>query len=140
VTRRVLLFTTVTIPLLHSDASSDVWELFVKMAAALAEDNAPGFLNAIDPEMAGFEQLKTNVEGMIQQAEIRSIVEKVSDSGDDRAKSVQLDWFLQLKRRGSGERTEERQQIVKCDVALRGKRWRVVRIDPIQFFAPPEFR
>jgi hypothetical protein len=140
VTRRALLLTPVVIPLLRGDASSDVWELFVKMAAALAEDNAPGFLDAIDPEMPGFEQLKTNVNGMIQQAEIRSIVEKLSDSGDERTRTVQLDWFLQLKRRGSGDRTEERQQTVKCDVTLQGKRWRVMRIDPIQFFAPPEFR
>ena len=139
-TRRELLLTPVLIPLLRGDASDDVWEVFVKLAAALAEDNASGFLDAIDPAMAGFEQLKTNIEGMIQQAEIRSIIDKVSDSGDDRARSVQLDWFLQLKRRGSGDRTEERQQVLKCDVALQGKRWRVERIDPIQFFAPPNFR
>ena len=139
-TRRELLLTPMLVPLLRGDASDDVWEVFVKLAAALAEDNASGFMDAIDPEITGFEQLKTNIEGMIQQSEIRSIIDKVSDSGDDRARSVQLDWFLQLKRRGSGERTEERQQVIKCDVALQGKRWRVERIDPIQFFAPPNFR
>jgi hypothetical protein len=140
VTRRALLFTPAVIPLLRGDASDDVWALFVKLAAALAEDNVPGFMDGIDPEMTGFEQLKTNVDGMIQQAELRSIIEKVSDSGDDQARSVQLNWFLQLKRRGSGDRTEERQKVIKCDVALQRKRWRVVSIDPIEFFAPPNFR
>ena len=139
-TRRALILTPVVAPLLRADASSDVWELFVKLAAALAEDNVSGFMDGIDPEMNGFEQLKANIDGMIQQAEIRSIIDKVTETGDDHARSMQLDWFLQLKRRGSGDRTEERQQVVKCDVALQGKRWRVVRIDPIRFFAPPNFR
>jgi hypothetical protein len=140
VTRRVFIGTAAIAALARGDAAAEVWELLVKMAAALAEDNVSGFLDAIDPKMPGFDQLSAYVNGMIQQSEVRSIIEKLGDSGDDRARSLQLDWFLQMKRRGAGDRTLERRQIIRCDAALQGKRWRVVRLDPIQFFAPPEFQ
>ena len=139
-TRRALFAAPAVAVLARADAAADVWELLVKMAAALAEDNVSGFLDAIDPKMPGFDQLSADVNGMIQQSEVRSIIEKLGDSGDDHARSLQLDWFLQMKRRGAGDRTLERRQIIRCDAALQGKRWRVVRLEPIQFFAPPDFQ
>jgi hypothetical protein len=140
VRRRVFIAAAAIAGLARGDAAAEVWELLVKMAAALAEDNASGFLDAIDPQMPGYDQLSEYVNGMIQQSEVRSIIEKISDSGDDRARSLQLDWFLQMKRRGAGDRTLERREIIRCDVALQGRRWRVTRLEPMQFFAPPEFQ
>ncbi len=138
--RRVFLASAASAALARGDAAAEAWELLVKMAAALAEDNVSGFLEAIDPQMPGYDQLSEYVNGMIQQSEVRSIIEKISDTGDDRSRSLQLDWFLQMKRRGAGDRTLERRQIIRCDVALHGKRWRVERLEPVSFFAPPNFQ
>ena len=44
---------------LYADAESDVNSLFGSLAAALAEVNAPGFMDAFDKNMPDYEQLKT---------------------------------------------------------------------------------
>jgi hypothetical protein len=123
----------------RADASGEVWALLARMAGALSADNPDGFLEPVDPAMPGYEQLATFVKGVVQQAEVRSVIDKVVDEGDNRARTIQLNWLLQMKQRGAGDRTENREQLVTCKLAKQGQQWRVVSLAPIDFFKPPVF-
>ena len=127
--------------LARGDAASEVWQMFAGMAESLSADNIDGFLKPIDPKMPGFEELGRYIRGIVEQAETRSIINPVSDEGDDRARTVQLQWFLQMKRRGSADsRTENREQVVTFGVARQGKRWRIISTRAAGVLQTPEFQ
>ncbi len=67
----------------YADAESDVNSLFGSMAAALAEVNVPEFMDAFDKNMPGYEQLKSEIEALVNQAEVSSSVEPLKNEGND---------------------------------------------------------
>ena len=137
-TRRALLL----VPLaarLRADSAQQVWDLFTSMASALSAGDAAAFLNAFNPAMPGYEALRAGVTALLSEAEVQSSIELVEDQGDDRSRTVELDWLGHIVDRQDGALAERRQQRVKCRVQKSGKKWRVESLDPLQFFAPPHF-
>jgi hypothetical protein len=135
-TRRALLL----VPLatrLRADSAQEVWDLFASMAAALSEANASVFLNAFDPAMPGYEALRARVTALLREAEVQSSIELVEEQGDDRSRSVELDWLVHLVSRQDGALAERRRERLKCRVEKFGRKWRVTSLEPLQFFAPP---
>ena len=104
------------------------------MAAALAESNAPGFLEPIDKRMPGYDELKSNVEALVNQAEVHSGVNQITEDGDD----VTVDWELHIRSRGNDSQMEPRRATVKLRFEQQGKKWRIVGLAPVDLFAPPK--
>ncbi|HME10809.1 MAG TPA: hypothetical protein VKG25_27380, partial [Bryobacteraceae bacterium] len=52
------------VPLL-ADAHDEIVDHFAAMAAALADNNAAGFMAGIDKTMAGYDDLKTQINAMV---------------------------------------------------------------------------
>lgn len=123
---------------LAGETRAQLVDLFASMAAALAEPNVPEFLAAFDPSTPGLGELKTEVNALVEDAEVSSSVEIISDSGDDRNHSVELDWFLEIKSEAVGANLERRRQLVRCKLERHGEHWKIVALEPIQFFAPPK--
>jgi len=145
-TRRTLLALPFALPLL-ADSARDVWDLLADAASALSAGNAPAFLDAFDPKMPGYEELRTDAVGLIAEAPaqtgregISCSIELVSDQGDDQARALELNWILDIRQRQSAIGSVRRQQHVKVRVAKKGKKWRIVAFDPPGFFAPPDSR
>ena len=124
----------------QADAASEALDLFASMAAALSEDNVPGFIKSISARMDGRSQLEIAVKAMLAQAESSSQIDIVENEGDDRKRTVALDWSMQLKRRGLELRIDRREQIVRCTLVREGTKWRVTTLEPASFFDPPNFR
>ncbi len=124
----------------RADPASEIWDVVAKMAAALAEGNAPGFLKRLDPRMPGYVDLVTGINGMLMQADAHSGISAISNNGDDRERTLELDWELRLKRKGDDLRIDVRRQAVTVKFTREDSGWRVVSIDPLSFFAPPNFR
>src|SRR5689334_1303381 len=82
---------------LIADTHDDVVELFASMAAALSEINVPQFMEAFDKDMPDYEKLKNAVTALVNQAEVSSSVEPVKDEGDDTKRTVELDWYLEIR-------------------------------------------
>jgi hypothetical protein len=137
-TRRTLLLVPFAARLV-ADSAQEVWDLFASMASALSEANAIVFMNAFDPAMPGYEALRANVTGLLNEAQVQSSIDLVEDNGDDRSRTVELDWLLHIVDQYDNALAERRQQRVKCRVEKSGKKWRVASLDPLQFFAPPHF-
>lgn len=135
------LLAAAAIPTQAADPESDAWETVAQMAAALADDNAEGFLNRVDPSTPGYDDLTSKIRAMLQQADVHSSISPLRNEGDAAARTLELDWELRLTRKsdGSEPRMDVREQAVILDLRLDRKRWRASKIDPLSFFDPPDF-
>lgn len=116
-----------------------VWDMISESLEALTE--APGrFLAAFDPKMPGYGQLRVNVTALRQQGDVESSAELVASEGDDRRRSLELDWILSLTHPDTGIAMFRRHERVKCQVERQGKSWRIVALEPMDFLAPEKPR
>ena len=151
-TRRVLLAQSLLPVFAWADAADDVWEVAAAMAAALSDDNASGFLKLIDKEMPGYQDLESKVTALLDKADVQSNISPLGNEGSPAGRTLQLDWILRMKPKHAvsplddvpdghpGDlRAEQREEAVTLLFHRDGKHWRVRKLDPIAFFAPPSF-
>jgi hypothetical protein len=135
-TRRVLL----TIPLAAccraADPAREVLDLVADAAGSLSAGNVALFMKAFDPAMPGYAKLRENVTGLIAQGDVQSLIDPLEDEGDDRRRVAQFQWTLRMERGPQPASFSRREQVVKCSVEKRGGKWRIVALEPIEFFAP----
>jgi hypothetical protein len=135
--RPILLAALIAPVVAFAEVPADVLRAIADAAEALANDDASGFLDQFDRNMPGYADLRANVEGLLAANEVISTVEPISDQGDDRRRSVELDWLLALNEKNAvGGRKETRRGVLKCSVERQGKRWKIVALEPIDFFRP----
>ena len=91
---------------------------------------------AFDPKMPGYAKLRENVTGLIAQGDVQSFIDPVEDEGDERRRVAQFDWTLLMHRGQEATSYARREQVVKFSVEKRGGKWRIVELEPIEFFAP----
>jgi len=121
---------------LWADAHSEVLDLLGTTASALADFNVPKFMDSFDKEMPGYDKLKESVTALTNQAEVTSAIEPVKDDGDEAKRSVDLDWYMQVRSLVPDGPIATRRQIVHCELRRDGKRWKITSIAPLDFFAP----
>ena len=121
---------------LWADAQSEVLNLLGNTASALADYNVPKFMESFDKEMPDYDKLKDSATALTNQAEVTSAIELVKEEGDDAKRSVDLDWYLQVRSLMPDGPIITRRQIVHCELRRDGKRWKITLIAPIEFFAP----
>ena len=131
--RRVFLFASLAGPLV-ADVSDQIYNLFISMATALSGAEPDRFLQAFDHAMPDYEKLSRYIEAITSQSDIVSSIDILSDEGDEKARTVELDWLLQLT--APLMPVVRRRQKIKCRVARQGRKWKVVSLDPVEFFAP----
>ena len=118
-----------------ADPAADVLNVFSAAAGALTNDDAAAFLDNFERDMPEYAILRTNIEGMLAAYEVGSTIEVISDEGDDRIRTVELDWLLLATRKDAINSAQEtRRRVVKCRLERRGKRWKITRLDPVEFF------
>ncbi|SPF51786.1 conserved exported hypothetical protein [Candidatus Sulfopaludibacter sp. SbA4] len=142
----VSAFLPVLLRPLRADSADDAWELVASAARALVEatalpppsrGNASAFLSFFDPKMPGYETLRTNVTALIEQSDLESTLDPVSNDGDDRTRTLEVDWELRMMDPGTSVVSARRQERIKCRVEKQGRKWRIVSLEPLSFFAPP---
>ncbi len=99
--------------------------------------NARKFLEAFDSGTPGYSELRDNVLALEQRGDIESSVDLLSNEGDDRARTIQLDWTMSLAEHDTGIPVINRNQTVTIRVEKKAKGWRITSIEPLSFFAPP---
>lgn len=118
-------------------APPDVLDFFRATAEALSlshsEDpcfpsSARPFLDRFDPSMPGYAELRDDVEALVAVARVGSAIEIIVDDGDDRKRSLELDWVLEVEDR------QPRRQVLKCTIERRGKKWAITSLEPLDFF------
>ena len=135
--RRLFLLAIAATALARGDAKQELIDLFASMASALSEGNAEMFLRAIDPSMPGYERFAANIYALAAQNALSNSIEIISQKGDDRTQLVELDWLLDISGKGQSQLFLRREVMVKCRLERQKKKWRIVSLDPFDFFAPP---
>jgi hypothetical protein len=111
-----------------ADPPAAVLDLFRTAAEALADKQPSDFLDLFDRTMPGYAQLRDEIEDLLAVEDVGSSIEITNDQGDDRARDLEVDWYLRIGR------NEPRRAILKCRVERRGRAWKITRLEPIEFF------
>jgi hypothetical protein len=109
----------------------DVRDLIRATADALTNKDTRDFLGRFDAKMPGYETLNYYVEALAARDVILSSIEIYTDQGDDRQRTMELDWILNV----DSERA--RRAFVKVRIEKQGKKWKFVSLEPVDFFKPP---
>jgi hypothetical protein len=131
-----------------ADAHDDVMEVVSTMAGALTEVNGIGqsvvrgnvsrFMSAFSKDMPDYATLESNVTALVRQAEVSSSIQTVSEDGDDQARTIDLDWVLQVRSLQEDGPIVRRREVIHCALRKEKKHWKIVSLKPIDFFAPPQ--
>ena len=127
-------------PALAADAQQQVFDLFSKIASALSDDDPAMFVEAVDPAMPHFDEFRRDVVALTDLATLTNSIEVLSDTGDDTHRAEELDWYLEMMSKADPHPVERRREVVKFRLERKGekaKKWKIVSIDPLHFFAPP---
>lgn len=136
-----LLFSTVAItlaqapakfpPLPDRDLPRDVEDVFRTASEALADKDPAGFLAKFDSKMPGYATLHDEIVELLDHSDVGSGWEVVSyEGGEDPTRTLQLDWTLEVNE------DQPRRQVLKFRIERQGKKWKIVSLDPIDFFKP----
>lgn len=136
-TRRALLAGLTPILARAADSAEDAWEVVIAMASALGRGADGEFLAVCEPALPGYEALRANVAALVAAADVESAIDPVKNTGGGAARDLEVDWLMSLVDRGGLGRVTRRRQVVKCRMEKRGRRWKVVSLEPAAFFAPP---
>ena len=122
---------------LFADTHQELIDLFTKMASALSEGNGLAFLDHVDHAMRDYGKLEKYILALAAQNEVMSSIDLLKEEGDDSAQTAELDWFLQIRSREQSGPLERRREIIHCRLKRPKKKWKVMAIEPVNFFAPP---
>ncbi len=131
-----VLAASVLTPAGRADTHSDVLHLFGSMASALSSASTDEFMEAFDRNMPDYERIKGEVIQLVQQGEISTTAQPVRDEGDNKHRSVDLDWSLDIRVPEQDALVLHRRDTVHCRLERLNKKWRIVALDPVSFFAP----
>jgi hypothetical protein len=135
-TRRAILLLPLAVYCRAADPAQEVIDLVADAAGSLSAGNVAGFLKAFDPAMAGYAKLRENVIGLIALGDVQSLIDPLEDEGDNRRRAEQFHWTLRIERGQGAKNITRHEQVVKFRVEKQGARWRIVELEPIEFFAP----
>jgi len=116
---------------------SDVVDFFRDVAATLgaAHSDDPKvptdpnpFLDKFDSRMPGFAAFRDEILALVAASHVGSVIEFVTDEGDDHMRKLDLDWLLQI------EDQQPRRQILKCTIERQGRKWKITALEPLDFF------
>jgi hypothetical protein len=127
-----------------ADAHDDVIAVVTSMAGALTEvvgtvhGNVPLFMSAFSKDMPGYGTLENNVTALARQAEVSSSIQTVSEDGDGQARTIDLDWVLEVRSLEEDGPIVRRREVIHCELRKEKKHWKIVSLKPLDFFAPPK--
>jgi hypothetical protein len=119
-----------------ADPAQEVLDLFTNLAASLSAGNAEEFMGAFDKSMPGYSKLRDGVTGLTKVGGIESSVEVVRDEGDAQHRTVEVDWRMRIKSNVDATASVPRQQTIQCKLEKKGRKWKIVSLDPVGYFAP----
>jgi hypothetical protein len=123
-----ILFTA-SLSMVGQERPPEQMEVFRSVSEALANRDADAFLDQFDRQMPRYETLRDEIQELFGAVEeIGSTVDVITDVGDDQKRTMDLDWLLKI------DNDTPRRQIVKCQIEKRGKKWKIVALEPVEFF------
>ena len=111
--------------------------LLTKLAARLSDGNFPGALDAFSNTMPGYQDLAKNVDALTSQYDISCVIEIREESGDEKHRKADTEWFVQLKSKQEDGPTARRNTVVQLATERFGEKWKITLMEPQSLLAPP---
>ena len=126
-----------TFSCLIADTHDEIVDVVSNLANALSTVNAPKFMDVIDKSMPDYDKLKSDVAALMNQAEVTSSIEILQEDGDEAKRSVDLDWYIEVRSLSPDGPIVRRREIIHCELMRKDKKhWKVASLKPLDFFAP----
>ena len=119
------------------DAPAEAWDVVATMAAALAEPNDAAFMKPISKSFEQHGLVERQVRALVRTNDIVSSISVVANEGDDKQRTLEVDWYLEIQPRSLGQSLTQRRENIKLTMVKTGKRWMITSLSPVDFFAPP---
>ena len=119
------------------DPAAEAWDVVATMAAALAEPNDAGFMKPISKAFEQHDQIARQVRALIETNNVVSSISAVVNEGDDKRRTLEVDWYLEIQPQSAGASLTQRRENVKLTMTRTGRRWMITALAPIAFFAAP---
>ena len=120
-----------------ADPAAETWDVVATMAAALAEPNDAAFMKPISKSLEQHDLIHRQVRALVQTNNVVSSVSPLSNEGDEKQRTVEVDWYLEIQPQTAGAAVAQRRESVKLTLVKTGKRWMITALTPIAFFAAP---
>jgi len=118
------------------DPAAEAWDVVATLAAALAEPNDAAFMKPVAKSFEQHDLLGRQVAALIQANEIVSSVSPVSNEGDDKQRTLEVDWYMEVQPRSPGGNLTQRRESLKLTLVKTGKRWMITSLTPLSLFSP----
>ncbi len=118
---------------LAATAQQQVFDLLADVASALSAGNYAAFRDAFAEKNT---KLQTNVAALLERADVLASLDFLGEEGSDTARTVQLDWFLQIRDKQDAGPLVRRRERVTCKLEKRGRKWKIVSLEPESLFDP----
>ena len=123
----------------RSDTQSEIADVLAAMTGALADADAGAFLKPIDRKCPAYDTLSNYIPELLRQGTVSSAIEFLKNDGDERRRSVQLDWYLESHSEDAAGPVVRRRVVVDCVFEKQGRSWRIVSLSPVSLFAPQNY-
>jgi len=120
-----------------ADTRQEMIDLLSSLASALSAGDGLAFLSKIDHKMPEYDTLQRNILALTGEYEISAAIDILQQEGDEHSQKLQLDWTMQIRAREETGPVERRRETVTCGAERVKKKWKVVSLEPLSFFAPP---
>jgi hypothetical protein len=130
----------------RADAHDDVIAVFTKMAAALTQTGVDGgtsiagnvdeFMSAFSRDFQEYDGLKQNVMALVNNAEISSALDPITEEPGSQTYKIDVDWFLQIRSLQQDGPITSRREVIHCELRREKKQWKIISLAPVNFFAP----
>ena len=122
-----------------SDPAIGIKRLLLDASRSLQSANAALFMGLFDrASFDGYAALREDIGALTAHRRIASSVSiGVPEGGPDQW-TASVDWLLELTPKLDPGPVERRRQTLRVSVRKRGKRWRIVSLAPVGFFAPTQ--
>jgi hypothetical protein len=119
------------------NAEADSWDVIATMAAALAEPNEYAFMKPIAKSLEEHDLIERQVRVLVHTNDVVSSISPVTNEGDDKQRTLEVDWYLEIHPHSPGQSLIQRRENVKLVMVKTGKRWMITSLLPVAFFTAP---
>lgn len=122
-----------------ADAREEISNELANIAADFSSANADGILKRVSSTLPERNTLEDNLRAMLHLALVSTSIEVREFTAAGARATVSLDWYLEMRRNGEGSllATQRRREVIHTVWEKQGKRWKIVELKPLAFFAPP---
>jgi hypothetical protein len=112
------------------------WNVLESLATALNAGDATEFISHFEKSIPGYDRIQAGAAVLAGEGEVNSSIQMQSNEGPDTARTIEVDWTLNLESSDTSIRRKSRQHLVQCRLELSGKQWKITALDPVDFFSP----